>query len=360
MESVKIPGNHTMKTILALCAALAASLLSRADDKSGSEADRKAMQGVWKPVEAVMGGFPLPGPALKGITLKIDGDKYEVTVAAEGEADRGTTSCDAGVTPKRLDITGTDGPNKGKTFPAIYEFKDADTLRVWYDLSRAKHPDEFKSPKGTKLFNATYKRQPAPESQEAAIAAIKKMGGDVRPGKNGAVESVGLDKAKMTDADLVHLKPLTTVQTVSLRFTELTGAGLEHLKGLTSLTSLYLPGSTVGDAGLAEIGKLPGLVNLYLQETKITDAGLAHLKGLLSLRILYLDSNKITDAGLAHLKGLTGLCGLYLQDTAVTDAGLDHLKGMTQLRFLDFRKTPVTEAGVKKLRALFPECDIKP
>ena len=29
--------------------------------------------------------------------------------------------------PKAMEVTGTDGPNKGKTFPAIYELK-GDTL----------------------------------------------------------------------------------------------------------------------------------------------------------------------------------------------------------------------------------------
>jgi uncharacterized protein (TIGR03067 family) len=345
-----------MKTLFILCAALAASWTTFASDKAP---DSRAIQGVWKPVEADMGGAPLPGAALKSITLRIEGDKYEVTVTGEPKSDKGTTVCDESTAPKRLNITGTDGPNKGKTIPAIYEIKDDATLRVCYDLSGAKHPAEFKSTPGSQLFNVTYKRQPAPEDPAAAIAAIKKLGGDVRHGGNGAVQSVGLDKAKITDADLVHLKPLTTLQTLSLRFTELTGTGLGHLKELPALTSLYLPGSTVSDAGLAEIGKMRALVNLYVQHSKITDDGLAHLKNLATLRILYIDNNKITDAGLAHLKGLTEMRGLYFSNTAVTDAGLENLKGMTHLHYLDVRKTGVTEAGIKKLKASLPECDIK-
>ena len=35
-----------------------------------------------------------------------------------------------------MTITGTEGPNRGKTFPAIYELKD-DTLRICDDLSGA-------------------------------------------------------------------------------------------------------------------------------------------------------------------------------------------------------------------------------
>ena len=43
-----------------------------------------------------------------------------------------------------MTITGTEGPNHGRTFPAIYELK-GDTLRICYDLSGAKRPTEFKS-----------------------------------------------------------------------------------------------------------------------------------------------------------------------------------------------------------------------
>jgi uncharacterized protein (TIGR03067 family) len=57
-----------------------------------------------------------------------------------------------------MTITGTDGPNKGKTFLAIYE-RDGDTLKVCYDLSGKAHPTEFKTAQGTQLFLVTYKRE---------------------------------------------------------------------------------------------------------------------------------------------------------------------------------------------------------
>jgi uncharacterized protein (TIGR03067 family) len=57
-----------------------------------------------------------------------------------------------------MTITGTAGPNSGKTFPAIYELK-GDTLRICYDLSSAKRPTEFKSIAGTRLYLVTYNRK---------------------------------------------------------------------------------------------------------------------------------------------------------------------------------------------------------
>jgi uncharacterized protein (TIGR03067 family) len=54
-------------------------------------------------------------------------------------------------------VIGTEGPNQGKTFPAIYEL-NGDTLRICYDLSGAKRPAEFKTIAGTKLYLVTYSR----------------------------------------------------------------------------------------------------------------------------------------------------------------------------------------------------------
>ena len=59
--------------------------------------------------------------------------------------------------PKGMTVKGSEGPNKGKSFPAIYELS-GDTLRICYDLSGTKRPTEFKSTAGTKLYVVTYKR----------------------------------------------------------------------------------------------------------------------------------------------------------------------------------------------------------
>ena len=149
-----------------LCAAFLIPLLVLSDEKkptskttSAVEAEIKAHEGVWKPVSAIMGGRRIPPPALKEITLKITGDKYEVTADTEAHADKGYSVLDPAASPKRMSTTSTDGPNKGKTFLAIYEFKDENTLRICYDLSGAEYPKEFKAPQGTMLYLVTYKRQ---------------------------------------------------------------------------------------------------------------------------------------------------------------------------------------------------------
>ena len=142
-----------MKHIFCIGLAMPASLHAFAAE---SPADAKAVQGNWKPVKAELAGQPLADVVLKSISLKLDNGKYEVFV---GDApDRGTYTLDSAAKPKGMTITGTDGPNRGKTFPAIYELK-GDTLRICYNLSGAKRPTEFKSVAGTKLYLVTYNRR---------------------------------------------------------------------------------------------------------------------------------------------------------------------------------------------------------
>ena len=118
--------------------------------------DAKAVQGNWKPAKAELAGQPMTDAFLKRISLKLDNGKYGVFVG--DKPDKGTYTLDSTTKLKSMTITGTDGPNSGKTFPAIYELK-GDTLRICYDLSGAKRPAEFKSIAGTRLYLVTYTRK---------------------------------------------------------------------------------------------------------------------------------------------------------------------------------------------------------
>ena len=117
--------------------------------------DAKAVQGNWKPIKAELAEQPIPGAVLMSTSLKLDDGKYEVFVG--GTPDRGTYALNSVTKPKSMTVTGTDGPNNGKTFPAIYEL-NGDTLRICYDLSGAQRPTEFKSIAGTQLYLVTYER----------------------------------------------------------------------------------------------------------------------------------------------------------------------------------------------------------
>ena len=135
-----------MKYLLCLCLGLGASLPGFA---AGSPDDAKTLQGTWLPVTAELAAQPMPDSLLKSISLKLDNGKYEASVGTV--SDTGTYTLDSAAKPKGMTITGTAGPNNGKSFPAIYELK-GDTLRICYDLSGAKRPAEFKTIAGTQLY----------------------------------------------------------------------------------------------------------------------------------------------------------------------------------------------------------------
>jgi len=143
-----------LEQVLYLCLMVAASLTGFAAEPPD---DAKAIQGHWTPAKAELGGQPMPDAVLKSISLKLDHGQYEVLVGAT--PDHGTYALNSTTKPRSMTITGTEGPNHGKTFPAIYELK-GDTLSICYDLSGAKLPTEFKSLAGTKLYLVTYNRKP--------------------------------------------------------------------------------------------------------------------------------------------------------------------------------------------------------
>jgi uncharacterized protein (TIGR03067 family) len=104
-----------------------------------------------------MAGTALPSPATDAITLTLTGENYVVTVG--DKPDKGTCTVDRIVAPNQMTIKGTDGPNAGKTFLAIFDFPDISTMRVCYDLTGTAFPRSFTSTAENHLYSVTYVRQ---------------------------------------------------------------------------------------------------------------------------------------------------------------------------------------------------------
>ncbi len=143
----------TRRLFVVLAVVLSLAPFSVGDD---AKDDTQSIQGTWLPSSAELAGKKLPDEVVKTIKLVVKDDKYTVTVGEK--TDEGTVKLDASAKPKTLDITGTEGPNKGKTILAIYE-RSGDTLRICYNLDGKSHPTEFKTKADTKLFLVTYKRE---------------------------------------------------------------------------------------------------------------------------------------------------------------------------------------------------------
>lgn len=135
-----------------LGAILVIATAAQAYDEKG---DSKALQGTWLPTSAVLAGQPFPEQVIKTMKLTMKDGRYTVMVGQV--QDEGTAKLDSSKTPKTMEIKGTEGPNNGKTFLAIYKIT-GDTLTICYDLAGKAYPTEFESKPSTKLFLVEYKR----------------------------------------------------------------------------------------------------------------------------------------------------------------------------------------------------------
>ena len=120
--------------------------------------------------------------------------------------------------------------------------------------------------------------EPPAQAADDAVAALKKLRAKIERNEQGEVIGVSIASRKFTDADLVHLKELTSLETLNLRSTKITDAGLVHLKPLSNLETLYLTGTKINDAGLAHLKGLPGLRRLVVNNTQVTYAGVTELQ----------------------------------------------------------------------------------
>jgi hypothetical protein len=194
--------------------------------------------------------------------------------------------------------------------------------------------------------------------RHTAIAAIERAGGSVSRQRIGPrwlrdivgdsrmalveeVDAVSFNRGTSTDAELLHVRALESLQ--GLYLNEMLDSGL-----------VYGPKrSLVTDAGLAHIPGLNRLWGLGLVRTQVTGSGFIHLARMQDLEILNCAHSPITDDALRHLKRLKSLKGLDLRDTRITDAGAAHLAELTNLTSLDLGNNRlVSDAALRPLRQL--------
>jgi uncharacterized protein (TIGR03067 family) len=127
-----------------------------ADGKADIEKELKKFQGAWTIESSVAGGQELPADQLNGFIVIFEGDKHTVK-NGDKVIQVGTQKLDPSKSPKAIDVTMTEGLNKGAVMLGIYEI-DGDTLKACFDPQGKKRPTEFKSPPGSEYFVNVHKR----------------------------------------------------------------------------------------------------------------------------------------------------------------------------------------------------------
>lgn len=109
------------------------------------------VDGWWVASDGQLGGLPLPAEALSDLALRLEKGTFRLG------ADTGRTVFHPHVRPASLDLILTQGPNRGRIVPAIYELNAAG-LWLCCDLSGACRPETFTAPAGTRHFLVSYRR----------------------------------------------------------------------------------------------------------------------------------------------------------------------------------------------------------
>jgi uncharacterized protein (TIGR03067 family) len=123
---------------------------ARADDKAAVEKELKKFQGTWTFESVETGGKEIQATEFKGMTVTFEGDKFTVKKGDE-VIQAATQKLDPSRSPKTLDVTVTEGLNKGAVMLGIYEIS-GDTLKVCFDPEGKKRPTQFKTGPGSQTL----------------------------------------------------------------------------------------------------------------------------------------------------------------------------------------------------------------
>src|SRR5262249_31878093 len=127
-----------------------------------ARADREALQGGWECQSGEREGKPLPEEEARKIRVAIKDDR--MMLIPGGEWSPLTLKLDPAKNPRVLTVTASDGPDKGKSFPMIYEVdRDADTLKLCWDTKQGKAiPAAFATKAGDGLMLLVLKHEVRP------------------------------------------------------------------------------------------------------------------------------------------------------------------------------------------------------
>jgi len=131
-------------------------LLAAGDADEAVKKELARFEGTWKFISIETEKEKITEEVLKHPRLKIMGDKF--TVTDENTSYGGTFKIDPAKKPKTIDVSYTDGPEKGKTSLGIYEL-EGDTYKLCIDPEGKSRPTEFAAKPGSGYYLEVLKRE---------------------------------------------------------------------------------------------------------------------------------------------------------------------------------------------------------
>ena len=129
---------------------------ARAEGKADVEKELKKFQGTWTFESVETGGKKEPAAQFKSMTVTSKRNKFTVK-NGDQVIQVATQKLDPSKSPKTLDSTVTEGPNKGTVILGIYEIS-GDTLKGCFDPEGKKRPTEFMTASGSQTTLVVHKR----------------------------------------------------------------------------------------------------------------------------------------------------------------------------------------------------------
>lgn len=200
--------------------ALSVALLLAADPKDDAKIDLERFQGKWALISAQRDGKKTPEEEVKKITLTIQGNKFVLYKNAEIISE-GTFTLDPTKRPKTIDETATAGPNKGKTFLAIYEIDDQHH-KICFAAPGKERPTAFSSEPGSGHLLQEWKHEKRVELTGTLRTGIVAVGGEttgiIIETKESKYElDFGKDKELRQKAEKLNGKAVTVAGTLEIR-----------------------------------------------------------------------------------------------------------------------------------------------
>jgi uncharacterized protein (TIGR03067 family) len=148
-----------MYMALTLAASLLLSCISSAEDakKEATKKDRQLYQGTWQIVSLTVNGNKVPEPDAQKIRVINQADGAGLLEVEGKVVAKAIFTIDPTKKPKTIDLTFTEGDNKGKTWHGIYEV-GKDNRKICYPQLGKNRPTEFSSTPENGHILAEFKR----------------------------------------------------------------------------------------------------------------------------------------------------------------------------------------------------------